>query len=213
MTDSVHTPAPNAPVTDKPAANGRRAAIVAAVGGLLVLAAIGWVLRKADIGVAGSESAQPSITFVAKSDLGAAATTLMPSAATASMDGTVLVWNLRPEKQALPPGGIAAAWDSLAANGRDAAPAVWVLVDHPAEAVAWIRQKVKPVRVELDAEQRTRIAFEERAPDGFEPRALLGVVEDERVHHLERRVYLVDAVLLEGDRGPPVGVDGGVGWV
>ena len=89
MTDSVHTPAPNAPVTDTRAAGnttGRRAAIVAATGGLLVLAAIGWVLRKADIGVAAGDSAQPAVTFVAKSDLGAAATTLLPTAASALID-------------------------------------------------------------------------------------------------------------------------------
>jgi hypothetical protein len=89
MTDSVHTPAPNAPVTDRPAASnttGRRAAIVAAAGGLLVLAAIGWVLRKADLGAAAGDSAQPAVTFVAKSDLGAAATTLLPSAASALID-------------------------------------------------------------------------------------------------------------------------------
>lgn len=86
MTDSVHTPAPDAPASDKPAANGRRATVVAAVGALLVLAAIGWVLRKADMGTATGDSAQPTITFVAKGDLGAAATTLLPTAASALIE-------------------------------------------------------------------------------------------------------------------------------
>jgi hypothetical protein len=44
------------------------------------------VLRKADIGIAAGDSAQPAVTFVAKSDLGAAATTLTPSAASALIE-------------------------------------------------------------------------------------------------------------------------------
>ena len=88
MTDSAHTPN-DVPVTHTPAANrntGRRSAIVAAVGAVLVLAAIALVLRKADIGIAAGDSAQPTVTFVAKSDLGAAATTLTPSAASALIE-------------------------------------------------------------------------------------------------------------------------------
>jgi len=87
MTDSMHTPAPGAPVTEKPGKlTGRRATIVAATGALLVLAAIGWVLRKADITPIAGDQTQPTVTFVAKNDLGAAATTLLPSAASALID-------------------------------------------------------------------------------------------------------------------------------
>jgi hypothetical protein len=110
MTDSVQTPAPNVPVSDKPAANGRRAAMVAAVGGLLVLAAIGWVLRKADIGVATGDATQPTVTFVAQSDLGAAATTLTPSTASALIEDAarckVPLVSLRIERGSAALGGI-----------------------------------------------------------------------------------------------------------
>jgi hypothetical protein len=89
MTESVHTLVPNSPMADGPAANhttGRRAAIVGAAGGLLVLAAVGWVLKQADIGAASGDAAQPTVAFVAKADLGAAATTLTPSAAGALIE-------------------------------------------------------------------------------------------------------------------------------
>jgi hypothetical protein len=89
MTESVQTPVGNnAPAVSKPAVSkiGRRPAIVAAVGGLLVLAAVGMVLKNADIGIASGDPAQPTVTFVAQSDLGAAATTLTPSAAGALIE-------------------------------------------------------------------------------------------------------------------------------
>jgi hypothetical protein len=89
MTESVQTPVGNnAPAASKPAVGkiGRRPAIVAAVGGLLVLAAVGMVLKNADIGIASGDPAQPTVTFVAQSDLGAAATTLTPSAAGALIE-------------------------------------------------------------------------------------------------------------------------------
>jgi hypothetical protein len=89
MTEPVQTPAAtNAPAASKPAASniGRRPAIVAAVGGLLVLAAVGMVLKNADIGISSGDPAQPTVTFVAQSDLGAAATTLTPSAAGALIE-------------------------------------------------------------------------------------------------------------------------------
>jgi hypothetical protein len=67
----------------------RRPAIVAAIGGLLVIAAVGLVLMKSDIsftlGKAGS-SAQPSVSFVAKSDISQAAATLTPASAGALVD-------------------------------------------------------------------------------------------------------------------------------
>jgi hypothetical protein len=87
MSDS--TSGNNAPAATRPAATGpaaRRAAIVAAVGGLVSLAAIGWVLKSADIGVSSGDPAQPTVTFVAQGDLSAAATTLLPSAAGALIE-------------------------------------------------------------------------------------------------------------------------------
>jgi hypothetical protein len=69
--------------------SGRRPAIVAAVGGLLVVAAIGLVLMKADIGFtpgSSGSSAQPAVSFVAKGDISEAAATLTPSAAGALVD-------------------------------------------------------------------------------------------------------------------------------
>ena len=65
---------------------GRRPAIVAAVGALLVVAAIGWVLTKADIGMTSGDPAHPTVSFVAQRDIGAAATTLTPSAAAALVE-------------------------------------------------------------------------------------------------------------------------------
>jgi hypothetical protein len=65
---------------------GRRPAIVAAVGALLVVAAVGLVLKKADIGMISGDPAQPTVSFVAQRDIGAAATTLTPSAAAALVE-------------------------------------------------------------------------------------------------------------------------------
>ena len=39
------------------------------------------------------------------------------TAVTSSMDRTLLVWDLRPPPQALPPGGAAALWEPLAGKG------------------------------------------------------------------------------------------------
>jgi hypothetical protein len=60
---------------------GQRAGIVAAIGAVVVVGAIGWVLKSADIGGSGGDPAQPTINFVDKGDLSAAATTLTPSVA------------------------------------------------------------------------------------------------------------------------------------
>ena len=49
------------------------------------------------------------------------------------------------------------------------------------------RQVVGAVVVELHAEQRRRVALDERPPQPFERRALLRVIEDEAIHHLDRR--------------------------
>jgi hypothetical protein len=79
----------NAPSASQPAATGttgRRAAIVAATGALVVLGAIGWVLKSADLGVASGDPAQPTVSFIAQGDLSAAATTLLPSAAGALIE-------------------------------------------------------------------------------------------------------------------------------
>jgi hypothetical protein len=56
-------------------------AIVAAAGFLLVAAAVGLVLQKADFAPGSGDPAQPTISYVAQRDIAAAATTLVPSAA------------------------------------------------------------------------------------------------------------------------------------
>jgi hypothetical protein len=53
---------------------------------MLIVAAIGLVLKKADIGITSGDPAQPTLTFVAQRDLGEAAATLTPSAAGALVD-------------------------------------------------------------------------------------------------------------------------------
>jgi hypothetical protein len=91
MSESAQTPndAPTASKAPSSAARskfGRRPAIVAAVGVLLVVAAVGLVLEKADIGMISGDPAQPTVSFVAQRDIGAAATTLTPSAAAALVE-------------------------------------------------------------------------------------------------------------------------------
>jgi hypothetical protein len=90
MSESAPTPAAaTPPAMEKPAGNSgssRRPAIAAAVGAVLIVAAIGLVLRKADIGISSGDPAQPTVSFVAQRDLGEAATTLTPSAAAALVD-------------------------------------------------------------------------------------------------------------------------------
>jgi hypothetical protein len=95
MSESAQTPAAKSPPTmTKSAASansavsvksGTRPAIVAAVGGLLIVAAIGLVLRNADIGLTGNP-AQPTVSYVAQRDLGEAASTLTPAAAGALVE-------------------------------------------------------------------------------------------------------------------------------
>ena len=105
MSDSAQTPSAQKPSAPTPAAKpaaagkpsssgassppGRRAAIVAAIGGLLVVAAIGLVLTKADIGLnfgSSGSASQPAVSFVAQRDISEAAATLTPSAAGALVD-------------------------------------------------------------------------------------------------------------------------------
>jgi hypothetical protein len=89
MSDSARTPAANnAPATGKSAGGGagRRPAIIAAVGCLLIVAAVGLVLKKADLGIKSGDPAQPTVSFVDQRDIGAAATTLTPSAAGALVE-------------------------------------------------------------------------------------------------------------------------------
>jgi hypothetical protein len=90
MSESVQPPAAkDGPAAGNAAASnnaGRSVAIVAAVGALLTVGAAGLVLKNADIGIKSGDAAQPTITFVAHSDIGAAATTLMPSAAGALVE-------------------------------------------------------------------------------------------------------------------------------
>jgi hypothetical protein len=80
MSESARTPAASGAALDRFGAS-RRPVIVAAVGGLIMLAAIGLVLRKADFGVVSGNPAQPTVSFVAQRDIGAAAITLTPAAA------------------------------------------------------------------------------------------------------------------------------------
>ena len=51
-----------------------------------MVGAIGWVLKSASVGGATGDPAQPTINFVDKGDLSAAATTLTPSAAGALIE-------------------------------------------------------------------------------------------------------------------------------
>jgi hypothetical protein len=64
----------------------RSAAVVAAVGVLLTLGAAGLAWKNAGIGIMSGDAVQPTIIFVAHSDIGAAATTLTPSAAGALVE-------------------------------------------------------------------------------------------------------------------------------
>ena len=83
MSDSAHTPSANNIQVPAKSGTSRRPAIVAAVGTLIVVAAIGWVLDRADVfgGATSGSPAQPTLSFVPKADIGAAATTLTPAAA------------------------------------------------------------------------------------------------------------------------------------
>jgi hypothetical protein len=81
MANSVQTMATN--VSPR---SGQRAAAVAAAGALLVVIAVAMVLKDAEFGIRSGDPAQPTVTFVAKGDLGAAATTLAPSAAGALIE-------------------------------------------------------------------------------------------------------------------------------
>jgi hypothetical protein len=70
-----------------PAKSPRNTAVIGIVGLVLTLAAAGFVLSKSDIGgLGGGDPAQPTLNYVAQSDIGAAATTLTPSAAGALVD-------------------------------------------------------------------------------------------------------------------------------
>ena len=86
MSNSTSNNGAPTPSQQATANTGRRTGIVAAVGGLIVVAAIGFVLKSADVGVSGGDPAQPTVTFVAQGDLSAAATTLTPSAAGALIE-------------------------------------------------------------------------------------------------------------------------------
>jgi hypothetical protein len=93
MSESAQTPmaktAPPAVKSSSPAASGgsgRRAAIVAAVGAIFIVGAVGFVLMKADLGTISGNPAQPTVSFVAKRDISEAASTWMPAAAGALVD-------------------------------------------------------------------------------------------------------------------------------
>jgi hypothetical protein len=90
MSESAQTPATSgAPAAGKSATSkksGGSAAVVVAVGALLTVAAIGLVLKRADISFSKGDPSQPTVTFVTQNEIGAAATTLTPSAAAALAD-------------------------------------------------------------------------------------------------------------------------------
>jgi hypothetical protein len=77
-------PAAQPPVA--PAKTTRNPAIFGAVGLVLTLAAAGFVLMKSDLGIPGGDAANTTLNFVAQRDIGAAATTLTPSAAGALVE-------------------------------------------------------------------------------------------------------------------------------
>jgi hypothetical protein len=88
--DTSQAPAPASTAQETPAASKpappRKSTfnplLIGAVGGLLTLAAAGFILTKADIGFStGGDPAQPTLTLLDQRDLGAAASTLTPSAA------------------------------------------------------------------------------------------------------------------------------------
>jgi hypothetical protein len=85
MSEQAQTPAgksqPETPGLTTSARPSRRSALVAAVGSLLMVAALGLVLKNADFNLVSGDPAQPTVTFVAQRDLGEAATTLTPAAA------------------------------------------------------------------------------------------------------------------------------------
>lgn len=69
-----------------PAKSRRMAPIFAVVGLAVTLAAAGFVLMKSGITVPSGDAAHPTLTFVAQSEIGAAATTLTPASASALVD-------------------------------------------------------------------------------------------------------------------------------
>jgi hypothetical protein len=85
MSESAQTPTAGNPAAGRFGV-GRRPAIVAGVGLLIVVTAIGLVLRKADFGVVSGNPAQPTVSFVAQRDIGAAAITLTPASAAALVE-------------------------------------------------------------------------------------------------------------------------------
>jgi hypothetical protein len=90
MSDQTQTPAAKSLTatggSGAAGAPGRRASIVGAVGALLVIATVGMVAMKSGIGIKPGDAAQPTASFVDRSEIGAAATTLTPSAAAALVE-------------------------------------------------------------------------------------------------------------------------------
>ncbi len=83
MSDTAQKPAASVPPAGGKAARSpsRRVAMVAAVGGLVMVAAVAMVLRKTDVNLLSGDPAQPTLSFVAQRDIGEAVATLTPSAA------------------------------------------------------------------------------------------------------------------------------------
>jgi hypothetical protein len=92
MSDSTQTPVGNTPppVSSKPATNNKAgssgAAIVGAVGALLVLAAAGAVATRSDLSFGTASSKQTTVSFVDTRDLNEAAATLTQSVAGGLVD-------------------------------------------------------------------------------------------------------------------------------
>ena len=96
MSEPVQAPAEqnppaaqNAPAARPPAVpakSTRNPAVFGAVGLLLTLAAAGFVVMKSGVGIPSGDAAQPTLTYVAQSEIGAAAVTLTPASAAALVD-------------------------------------------------------------------------------------------------------------------------------
>jgi hypothetical protein len=86
------------------------------------------------------------------------------------MDGTALLWDLRPARSAGRPVGAAGAWDDLAADDASKAyRAIWELADDPKSAVALLREKLPVVRSTVDEKLVKRLVADLDA-EAFETR-------------------------------------------
>jgi RNA polymerase sigma factor (sigma-70 family) len=142
-------------------------------------------------------------------------------ALTALKDGTGLVWDLTAFPATAKPAGAAVAtlWDALA--GGDAAAAYkagWELADRPAEAVALLREKLKPAKAadaaavtalvtKLDdkdfatreAASKALLAFGDTAVSSLQA-AIKGELSAEQTERVERVLAAAKSPVLTGER-------------